>query len=232
MMTRLHIVILLGMLSVAFVAVPAFAEREDFESESLLSTLDKKVQLAKKDLAQAGTVLEKRSQEFLKLIDTEVEEGFVRLDAFTKELNVQVQALREDLSGVLSQQNIQDLKDYFETLDQEVIDSIHDEMIASLAERLDLAADKMEELEPIFREELQARYELLKHALEQGSEQLDEFEQQSEKLWQDMLTRLEDKLDSEQLEELRAWRGEMQEKIRRAFSEKNEQETGTEKAPE
>ena len=50
MMTRLHIVILLGMLSVVFVAVPVFAEREDFESESLLSTLDKKVQLARKNL--------------------------------------------------------------------------------------------------------------------------------------------------------------------------------------
>ena len=140
--------------------------------------------------------------------------------------------LREELSGVLSQQNIQNIKDYFETLDQEVIDSIHDEIIASLAEQLDLAAEKMEELEPIFREELQARYKLLKRALEQGSEQLDEFEQQAEKLWQDTLTRLEGTLTPEQIQKLQTWRSELQEKIRRVFSEKKEPETITEKVPE
>lgn len=223
-MKRTQILIIVGVMSVVLMSSAALAEREDFESGNLLSNLNNRLKLAKEELSQVGTVLEKRSQEFLKLIDKEVEEGFVRLEAFTNGLDLQVEGLREDLNSVLSQENIQGLKDYFENFDQHVIDSIHDEIIVRIAGRLDMTPEQVEKLRPIFREELQKRHELLGQYLAQEEDQRDEFEQKDEALWQETLTRLDGKLTPEQLQELQTWRSELREKIRKVFSEKKELE--------
>ena len=140
-MRRTYIIMIVGILSVVLSASAAFAEREDFNSEKLRAALKDKLQDAEQDLDQARDTLDKRSQEFLDLIDKEVDEGFVKLDVFRKDLDRKVEGLKQDLGTVLDEEKLAELKDFFEHLDENVIASIQDELIAKLEARLGVIQD-------------------------------------------------------------------------------------------
>ena len=219
-MRRTYIIMIVGILSVVLSASAAFAEREDYNSEKLRAALKDKLQDAEQDLDQARDTLDKRSQEFLDLIDKEVDEGFVKLDVFRKDLDRKVEGLKQDLGTVLDEEKLAELKDFFEHLDENVIASIQDELIAQLEVRLGVTSEQLKQLTPILREEFQKRSALLEKYLGQGLGQFEAYQAKNDQLWQGTLTRLKKALNTEQVQELERWRSELQEKIRRAFSEK------------
>ena len=219
-MKRMQFLMIVSSLIVVLSVSAAFAERKDFSSEKLRAALNSKLQDAEQELSQAGDILEKRSQEFLDLIDKEVDEGFVKLDVFRKDLDRKVEGLKQDLGTVLDEEKLAELKDFFEHLDENVIASIQDELIAQLEVRLGVTSEQLKQLTPILREEFQKRSALLEKYLGQGLGQFEAYQAKNDQLWQGTLTRLKKALNTEQVQELERWRSELQEKIRRAFSEK------------
>jgi hypothetical protein len=205
--------IIVGVLSVSLVLTAAHAG-------GFLSDLGDKLKAADQELADVEMVLEQKGQEFEKLINKEVEEGMVKIDAFNQELNQEIEGLRSELKTKLSEENLQELKNYLDGLDDKVIDRIRQEIIAKLSERLKLSPEQVEQLTPILREEFQKRSALLEKYLGQGPGQFEAYQAENDALWQETLSRLQKVLTPEQVQELEAWRSELREKVRQAFAEK------------
>ena len=56
--------------------------------------------------------------------------------------------------------------------------------------------------------------------LGQGSGQFEAYQAENDVLWQETLSRLQQVLTPEQVQELEAWRSELRKKVRQAFAEK------------
>ena len=97
------------------------------QAGGFLSDLGDKLKAADKELSDVEMVLEQKGQELEKLINKEVEEGMVKIDAFNQELNKEIEGLRSELKTKLSEENLQELKDYLDGLDEKVIDRIRQE---------------------------------------------------------------------------------------------------------
>jgi hypothetical protein len=199
---------------------PAFAEREKLLPENLLSDLDEKLKLADQELAELKPAVEKKSQELRDLIDKKVDEGFLELEALSKELNQKIQGLEQDLDTVLSDPQIQELKEFLATLDEQTITTMIDEIIAKLAARLGVTSEQLAQFETILRDELNKQGELLSRFLDQGAQAFDEFQQENDQLWQEIGNRLDEILTSDQMQEARKWKQEVEEKINTLFQEK------------
>ncbi|MCP4399524.1 MAG: hypothetical protein GY801_19765 [bacterium] len=224
-MRRTYRFMIVGILSVVLSASAVFAGREDFSSEKLRAALKDRLKDAEQDLDRAKDTLEKRSEDFLELIDKEVDEGFVKLDVFRKDLDRKVEGLKQDLGEVLDEEKLAELKDFFENLDENVIASIEDKLIAQLEERLGVTSEQVEQLTPILREALKKRGKLLERYFSKKPLNIEGYEEENETLWQEFLVRMKEVLSEEQVRELDVWRDEQQKKIRQAFEDNEAEES-------
>ncbi len=224
-MRRTYRFMIVGILSVVLSASAVFAGREDFSSEKLRAALKDRLKDAEQDLDRAKDTLEKRSEDFLELIDKEVDEGFVKLDVFRKDLDRKVEGLKQDLGEVLDEEKLAELKDFFENLDENVIASIEDKLIAQLEERLGVTSDQVEQLTPILREALKKRGKLLERYFSTKPLNIEGYEEENETLWQEFLIRMKEVLSEEQVRELDVWRDEHKKKVRQAFEDDEAEES-------
>ena len=218
-MRRIYIYLVVSLLSMLWLSSPGEARGNGLK---LLSDLSDKLELADQELSDAKKVIEEKSRDFQELIDKEVDEGFVVLDAFKKDLDRQLESLQTELGNILSEENLTKLKEHLKSFDVEVLGTIREEIITRLAERLDVSPEQLEQLTPILQGALKRRAELLKKFLDLGADQFEEFQKEHDVLWEETLSQVQDILSSEQLQGLESWRSELQEKIRQTFSKNTE----------
>lgn len=219
-MKRRYILVIFVMSVMLVSSSLTFAEQEKFLPDNLLSDLDKELKLNEEELSNLKPTIEKKSQELRNLIDKKVDEGFLKLDSLSKEVGQKIQDLEKELDTVLSDPQIQKVKEFLANLDEQTIETMFDEIIAKLAKRLEVTSEQLAQFETILRDELNKQGELLSQFLDQGGQAFDEFKQENDKLWGEIGQRLEGILNSDQMQEARKWQQEVEEKINKLFQEK------------
>ena len=136
------------------------------------------------------------------------------------EVEQKVDAFKKELDTVLSDKNIQELANFLENLDENMIGAIRQEIINRAAKRLDLTPEQLEKVVPILGEELDKRGALLEKFLKQGPEALNAFNLENDKLRQDMNARLAKILTPKQMQGVEQWQTEVGGKIDKLFQEK------------
>ena len=176
-MKRRYILVIFVMSVMLVSSSLTFAEQEKFLPDNLLSDLDKELKLNEEELSNLKPTIEKKSQELRNLIDKKVDEGFLKLDSLSKEVGQKIQDLEKELDTVLSDPQIQKVKEFLANLDEQTIETMFDEIIAKLAKRLEVTSEQLAQFETILRDELNKQGELLSQFLDQGGQAFDEFKQ-------------------------------------------------------
>ena len=220
-MKRTQMLIIVGMvIAILWSSSDVLAQRKKLLPDNLLSDIDKELNLAKDKLSELDPIIEEKSDELLGFIDKEVDKGFLALDSLGKEVEQKVDGLKKELDGVLSDKNIQELTNFLDNLDENMIGTIRQEIINRAAKRLDLTPEQLEKVAPILGEALDKRGKLLEEFLKQGPGALDAFNVENDKLRKDLNARLAKTLTPEQMQGFEEWQTEVGGKIDKLFQEK------------
>ena len=217
-MKRAYLLIIAGIVvTMLLSASDGLAQRKKFLSDNLRSDIDKELNLAKEKLSELDPIIQEKSDELLSFIDTEVEKGFLTLDSLSKEAEQKVDELRKELDVVLSDKNIQELTNFLNNLDENMIETIRQEIVNKAAKRLDLDPEQLKKAAPLLISGLDSQRKLLGKFLEQGLGAFDEFVVENDKLLEEMNSGLAKILTPKQMEDLELWETEVSGKIGKLF---------------
>lgn len=203
--------------TVAIVLLPlgVRAGEGEFDTEKMLSDLEKRLAVSKAELEKLKPVLESKSKELKGTINDTVDQGFAELESMAKELEAASEKAGKELEAALNSDQVKELKVYLSSLDKEALEEVKKELIADMESLLELSEKQIKELEPILREQLDEMSELLSRFAKDSGKAWDEFRQEYGKIADETRSRLEKALDKGQLEKLEKRMEETREKIHR-----------------
>ena len=189
-----------------FLSLSASADTTAFDTEKMLSDLEQQLRLSsekfnemKPELEQA---LEQKSRELKTTINEQVEEGFVELESMSKKLDAASVEARSNLEKALNSEQVQELKTFLASIDEEAIREAREKLLTELTNQLELTAEQLEKLKPVLRDYMVQASELLKQVSKDSSDAFKEYSKKYELLAKDAEAHMRDILDSEQMAKL------------------------------
>ncbi len=200
------------------VALPAQAAQEEFDADKLIGDLEQQLRLKKEEYDRLKPELEQtlseKSRTLKESIHETVDKGFVELESMTKELSAATEQAEAKLQEALNSEQMQELKDYLGKVDKQAIEQARQELINELTEMMELSAEQIEKIKPVLQDTIDKQSELLRRFVADTERSFDEFRKEYEALGQDTQRRLQEFLDSEQMEKLKKRLEEIRENIR------------------
>jgi len=184
----------------------ASANDKDFDADKMLSDLQQQLRLSKEKYEQMKPeleqALEQKSRELKSTINEQVEEGFVELESMSKKLDAASVEARSNLEKALNSEQVQELKTFLASIDEEAIREAREKLLTELTNQLELTAEQLEKLKPVLRDYMVQASELLKQVSKDSSDAFKEYSKKYELLAKDAEAHMRDILDSEQMAKL------------------------------
>lgn len=198
-------------------AVSAIASEEKFDSQKMLSDIEEQLQLSKDKLDELKPAFDKKSAELKGTIDEAVEQGFVQLDEFSKKLDSVSKDAEKKVQDLLTSEEMQKLKEYMGKIDEDAIEETKEQLVAQLTTLLELTEEQVVNLKPILEDGVTELEEMLNTLAKDGSASLEEFKKEYKALSKELHERLEEQLNSQQLDKLEEYNEERKVKIQQAL---------------
>ena len=205
--------ILSVILAVLLGAAPAYAAEGEFDAESMLSELERRLDLSGDAMSKLKPALDAKSAELKKSINASLEQGFMELNALTEQLDTASAETTAKLKEALSSDEMTKLREYLSKIDKDAIASIRDQLVAELEELLKLTEGQIEKLRPVLEDAFDRLGEMLDRLAREGTQSLENFKKEYESLNLDLKQKLGEVLDGEQLKSLEMHREELGERI-------------------
>ncbi|MDJ0956537.1 MAG: hypothetical protein QNI91_06760 [Arenicellales bacterium] len=196
---------------------PVYAEREQFDTDKMLSDLESQLKLSGDKLDKLKPAMDAKSEELKKSIHESVDEGFMQLENLTTQLDAASKEAEAQLKEALSSEEMQQLKDYLNKIDAEAINQIRDELVAQLSEFLKLTEEQIAKVKPILEDSFNQLGELLDQLVREGGKSLEKFKSQFDQLNEELKQKLRDNLNPEQIKSLDTNREELRQNIKQAL---------------
>lgn len=191
--------------------------KERFSVDRLMEGLDKELPSLEQEVSKLKPVLEQKSEQFQQLIDTKAKQGFMELESLGRDLDKTVGQFRQELDQILSDEQMKKAVTFLETLDDEAIAGVQDEIVAKLEKKLKVAEDEWDKVKPVLEQEVKKQGQLIQKTLKEGAAGLERFQKENAALWKESSKRLTDVLDGDQMKALEAWQSEVGGKIEHLF---------------
>ena len=196
---------------------PAYAEREQFDADKMLSDLESQLNLSGEKLDKLKPAMDAKSEELKKSIHESVDEGFMQLENLSTQLDAASKEAEAKLKEALSSEEMQQLKDYLNKIDGEAINQIRDELVAQLSEFLKLTEEQLAKVKPILEDSFNQLGELLDQLAREGGKSLEKFKSQYDQLNGELKQKLNDNLNPDQIKSLDTNREELRQNIKQAL---------------
>lgn len=194
-------------------ATTCMASEEKFDSEEMLSEIEKQLHLSQEKLDKLKPAIDRKSAELKETIHEAVDQGFVQLDEATKNLDKISKDAEKKVQDFLTGEEMQQLKDYLNKVDEDAIREAKEQLVDKMTKLLELSEEQIASLKPIFEDGVQQLGEMLNDLAKEGSASLEKFKQEYETLSKEMHQRLEEQLNSDQLKKLEDYNMERKDKI-------------------
>lgn len=212
-----QVLIVIAMLSVSGLS---WAEEPAFDTEEMVNALEERLRLSAEELERAQPELEKaldeKSQELEKAISQTIEQGFLELDKLSEQLNAASLDAEREIRAFLDSEQYQELRAFLLALDGDAVASVRNELVKQITELLELSRAQIDQLTPIIEDGLRQQGEILQRYAREGEALAQRFKRDYDELAGEMKKRLEESLDSEQIQKLE----ERQDEIRREMLQK------------
>ena len=195
----------------------AYAEREQFDADKMLSDLESQLNLSGEKLDKLKPAMDAKSEELKKSIHESVDEGFMQLENLSTQLDAASKEAEAKLKEALSSEEMQQLKDYLNKIDGEAINQIRDELVAQLSEFLKLTEEQLAKVKPILEDSFNQLGELLDQLAREGGKSLEKFKSQYDQLNGELKQKLNDNLNPDQIKSLDTNREELRQNIKQAL---------------
>jgi Na+/phosphate symporter len=211
----MKLVRMLCIAAVAAILLPLWVQagEGEFDTEKMLSDLEKKLSVSQEELEKIKPVLERKSRELKGVMHDSVDRGFAEMEAMAKDLEAASVKAGKELDATLDSEQVRELKAYLSRLDKEALEEIRRELVAEMESFLKLTEKQVAELEPILKEQLEEFSALVSRFAKDSGKAWDDFQKEYGKIAAETLSRLEKALDKGQLDKLEKRMEETREKI-------------------
>ena len=210
-------IVMASAMAALLVTAPLHADEADFDPAKMLSDLEQQLRMTREQYEKARPEMEKamqeKSRELKASIDRQVDEGYLQLEAMSKEMSQASERLRKDLEQSLNSEQAQELKAYLEGLDRQAVEDATRKLLDELTMLLALTASQIEELKPVLRDYLDRAGTLLQDFIRDSSRTFEEYRREYEAATRELRDQLNDTLDSMQMEKLDRRLDEIKEKV-------------------
>ncbi len=193
------------------------AEPEDFNSEKIISEMEKQMDLSREKWEQLKPVIEEKSKEMSEGLKESVDKGFAELDKMTKKFDSMSRDAEQKVKDILSSEEAMKLREQLAKVDKEAIDNAKKKMIADLNELLALTEAQAQKLKPVLEDSFNQLADKIQELAKEGSKDWSEFKQDFEKMTRDLYDKVQETLDDEQLEKLEKYNEDQKEDIKKAL---------------
>lgn len=220
-MKLMKILCVTAIAAVILLPAGAWAGEGEFDTEKMLSDLEKKLEMSKEELEKLKPVLESKSKELKGAINDTVNQGFAEMETMAKELEAASEKAGKELEAALNSDQVKELKAYLGRLDKEALEEVRKGLVKEMETLLELSEKQIKELEPILKEQLEELSALVGRFAKDSGKAWEDFQKEYGKIAAETRGRLEKALDKGQLEKLEKRMEETREKIhRKIFPEK------------
>lgn len=200
-----------------FVVSVQGAEPEEFNSEKIISEIEKKMDLSREKWEQLKPVIEEKSKEMSEGLKESVDKGYAELEKMTKKFDSMSKDAEQKVKDILSSEEAMKLREQLAKVDKEAIDNAKKKMIADLNELLALTEEQAQKLQPVLEDSFNQLADKIQQLAKEGSKDWTEFKQDFEKMTRDLYDKVRETLDDEQLEKLEKYNEDQKEDIKKAL---------------
>lgn len=200
-----------------FVVSVQGAEPEEFNSEKIISEIEKKMDLSREKWEQLKPVIEEKSKEMSEGLKESVDKGYAELEKMTKKFDSMSKEAEQKVKDILSSEEAMKLREQLAKVDKEAIDNAKKKMIADLNELLALTEEQAQKLQPVLEDSFNQLADKIQQLAKEGSKDWTEFKQDFEKMTRDLYDKVRETLDDEQLEKLEKYNEDQKEDIKKAL---------------
>lgn len=185
-----------------------------FDSRKMMSELESQLKITDEELSRLEPTIDEKSSELKKSIHETVNKGFIHLDELKEQLNNVSRKAAEKVGEFLQSEEMEKVKNYLRKIDEQAIKEAKDRLEEELTNVLELTEEQMAELKPLLDESLIQLSALLNQLAKEGRNGWEEFKHQYELLVKELRDKLQETLDSDQLDRYDKYNEEKKEKIR------------------
>lgn len=200
-----------------FVVLAQGAEPEEFNSEKIISEVEKQMDLSREKWEQLKPVIEEKSKEMSEGLKESVDKGYAELEKMTKKFDLMSKDAEQKVKDILSSEEAMKLREQLAKVDKEAIDNAKKKMIADLNELLALTEEQAQKLQPVLEDSFNQLADKIQELAKEGSKDWTEFKQDFEKMTRDLYDKVRETLDDEQLEKLEKYNEDQKEDIKKAL---------------
>lgn len=190
---------------------------EEFNSEKVISELEKQMDLSREKWEQLKPVIEEKSKEMSEGLKESVDKGYAELEKLTKKFDTMSKDAEQKVKDILSSEEAMKLREELAKIDKDAIDQAKNKMIAELNELLALTEEQAQKLKPVLEDSFNQLAEKIQEAAKEGSQDWNAFMQDLEELTRDLYDKVQETLNDEQLEKFEEYNNDQKEDIKKAL---------------
>ena len=212
-MRRLFISLVIVAAVFILTAAASDIEGDEFDSEKMLSDIEKKLQLSQEKLQKLKPAMDAKSAELKKSIQESIDKGFIEFEKLSKKLDAVSKDAEKKVEQALTSEEMMQLRDYLSKIDKDAINKAKEKLILEFTALLELTEEQAEKLKPIFEDSFSRLAVMLDQLAEQGMKNWDDFKTKYDDLIKDLREKLQDYLNNEQMDSFENHSDELKEKI-------------------
>lgn len=193
------------------------AESEEFNSEKIISEVEKQLDLSREKWEQLKPVIEEKSKDMAEGLKESVDKGYAELDKLTKKFDSMSMEAEQKVKDILTSEEAMKLREELAKIDKEAIDQAKNKMIAELNELLALTEEQAQKLKPVLEDSFNQLADKIQEVAKEGAQDWNEFRKDLEKLTKDLYDKVQETLNDEQMEKLEKYNEDQKEDIKKTL---------------
>ena len=211
------VLVIIFMVSGFFVSAVHSADTEEFNSEKMISELEKQMDLSREKWEQLKPVIEEKSKDLSEGLKESVDKGYAELDKLTQKFDTMSKDAEQKVKDILSSEEAMKLREELAKIDKEAIDKAKEKMVADLNALLVLTEEQAQKLKPVLEDSFNQLADMVQGLADESTKSWNEFKEQFETLTKDLYDKVQETLDEEQLKKLEKYNEDQKEDIKKAL---------------
>lgn len=217
-MKKILAIVMVNLFLLVPVSISIGAE-EEFDSQKLLSDLEKKLQHSSDEFAKLKPEIDAKSKDLQKSINESIDRGFLELEKMSGKLDEATKETEKRVKEFLSSEEYRQFKETLNKVDKQAIEDAKTKLVEEMSSLLELTEAQAEKMKPILEESVTELGEMVDQLKDQGIKGVEEFKREYERMVDDLREKYEQVLEPDQLDKFEKYNEERKQEIGKGLME-------------
>lgn len=217
-MKKILAIVMVNLFLLVPVSISIGAE-EEFDSQKLLSDLEKKLELSSEEFAKLKPEIDAKSKDLQKSINESIDRGFLELEKMSGKLDEATKETEKRVKEFLSSEEYRQFKETLNKVDKQAIEDAKTKLVEEMSSLLELTEAQAEKMKPILEESVTELGEMVDQLKDQGIKGVEEFKREYERMVDDLREKYEQVLEPDQLDKFEKYNEERKQEIGKGLME-------------